>query len=723
MKVMDFGIALTIRTSASRVGRSSSSGTELYMSPEQLRGRDVGPESDIYSLGATLYELLSGKPPFYKGNIPYQIETQPPVRIKGVSDRLNDIIMKCLEKDYLDRYRSAVALQTDLESWFSAEKSGGAQDAAVVLEVEDELSPDHEKSPDDGAGNDLPETVPPSPSESREGSRILLRAAAAVFSIAIIVLAALSATDLFEPRLIQVPDVTGMACESGAALLERNHLKAGRVTKLRTKKEKDETIAAIRPASGEVARGTAVELDVYELWTDVPRIEGLSEVHASSLIKDAGLIISQKEQAFHPEVPKGRAIGIEGGAVELKSGSEVVLLLSKGVRMVALPSIVGKPASEARSTLNVAGLELDSVSKKVTTEYGDDGIVMSTNPSSGPVPEGSTVDVVVSISGARIPDLAGLSYEDARNRLKELGFERIDKKAEYEANRAAGNVIRSEPGSPNLVAFDKRIRLIVCKTLVPKIKTSSALEMVLIQPGTFSMGSPPSEPGRDDDERQHTVRITKPFYMAATEVTNNQFCAFLNEQGNKKEGDEYWLDISDDDCRIEKHGGRFRSESGYGDHPVVEVTWYGARAFCDWTGCRLPTEAEWEYACRAGASTAFYNGGISEPTGRDPNLEKIGWYNKNSGGKMHPVGRKEPNVWGLYDMHGNVWEWCWDWYDKNYPGGTVTDPDSPAGGSCRVLRGGGWRSSAGRCRSASRPGRSPGLSSSSLGFRLVRSAS
>ena len=124
VKVMDFGIAEVIRTSASRAGRSSSSGTELYMSPEQLRGRDVGPESDIYSLGATLYELLSGKPPFYKGNIPYQIETQPPVRIKGASDRLNDILMKCLRKDYHDRYRSAVELQTDLESCFSAEKSG-----------------------------------------------------------------------------------------------------------------------------------------------------------------------------------------------------------------------------------------------------------------------------------------------------------------------------------------------------------------------------------------------------------------------------------------------------------------------------------------------------------------------------------------------------------------------------------------------------------------------
>ena len=512
-----------------------------------------------------------------------------------------------------------------------------------------------------------------------------------------------------------------MAYESCTALLERNHLKVGRITRLKTKKEKDETIAGMRPSSGEVERGTVVELDVYERWTDVPRIEGHAEVRASSAIKGAGLIISQRKQVFHPELPKDKAIGIEGGAAELKSGSEVVLLLSKGVRMVALPSIVGKPSSEARRNLNAAGLDLGSVSERVTTEYGENGIVMSTNPSSGPVPEGSTVDVVVSVAGARIPDFGGLSYENARNRLKELGFERIDKKEEYAANRVAGNIIRSEPGSKNLVALDKHVRLIVCKALDPKIKISGGLEMVLIQPGTFSMGSPSSEPGRDDDERQHTVRITKPFYMAATEVTNNQFCAFLNDRGNTKEGGEYWLDISDEDCRIEKHGGRFRPESGYGDHPVVEVAWYGARAFCDWTGCRLPTEAEWEYACRAGTSTAFCNGGISEPAGRDPNLDKIGWYHRNSGGKTHPVGRKEPNGWGLYDMHGNVWEWCLDWY-ATYPTGAVTDPTGPGGGSDRVSRGGGWDNNARNCRSAYRFRDTPGYTYFGLGFRLVRSA-
>lgn len=130
---------------------------------------------------------------------------------------------------------------------------------------------------------------------------------------------------------------------------------------------------------------------------------------------------------------------------------------------------------------------------------------------------------------------------------------------------------------------------------------------------------------------------------------------------------------------------------------------------------RLPTEAEWEYACRAGATTDYSFGNS------DAELGDYGWYDENSGGKTHPVGKKKPNAWGLYDMHGNVWEWCQDWHG-DYPSGSVTDPTGPVSGSRRVYRGGSWLNVAWFCRSADRDGDAPANRSHYLGFRVLRSS-
>ena len=134
---------------------------------------------------------------------------------------------------------------------------------------------------------------------------------------------------------------------------------------------------------------------------------------------------------------------------------------------------------------------------------------------------------------------------------------------------------------------------------------------------------------------------------------------------------------------------------------------------------RLPTEAEWEYAARAGTTTDTYAGDMTKPRGNDPVLNRIAWYDENSGARTHPVGRKAPNAFGLHDMLGNVWEWVGDRYGY-YPGGTVTDPVGPRTGSNRVNRGRSWGSIARDCRSAIRRGHSPGYRHNSLGFRLLR---
>jgi formylglycine-generating enzyme required for sulfatase activity len=137
-------------------------------------------------------------------------------------------------------------------------------------------------------------------------------------------------------------------------------------------------------------------------------------------------------------------------------------------------------------------------------------------------------------------------------------------------------------------------------------------------------------------------------------------------------------------------------------------------------GYRLPTEAEWEYVCRAGTQAAFYSGPCVEPRGDDPNLDRIGWYQQNAGSKTHPVGLKEPNPWGLYDTLGNVWEWCWDWYGP-YGEGPQRDPVGPSEGLHRVLRGGAWYHEARLCRAAQRYKYSPSGRRSLVGLRPVRS--
>ena len=227
------------------------------------------------------------------------------------------------------------------------------------------------------------------------------------------------------------------------------------------------------------------------------------------------------------------------------------------------------------------------------------------------------------------------------------------------------------------------------------------MKFVYIEPGTFWMGSPPDEWGPYVEETQHQVQLTQGFYMQTTEVTQGQWQAVM--------------------------GSNPSYHSGCGDNcPVEKVSWNDVQDFIDALRdmgegtYRLPTEAEWEYACRAGSTSAFANGEITVTNcSYDPNLDAMGWYCYNAGDTTHPVAQKQANAWGLYDMHGNVYEWCQDWYDE-YPDYAVQDPQGPASGTHRVMRGGGWIYEAWHCRSANRQISSPGIQNAVLGFRLVR---
>jgi formylglycine-generating enzyme required for sulfatase activity len=241
---------------------------------------------------------------------------------------------------------------------------------------------------------------------------------------------------------------------------------------------------------------------------------------------------------------------------------------------------------------------------------------------------------------------------------------------------------------------------------------TGGIRLKLIPAGEFPMGSDEADdPGASNDEQpRHRVRITRPFYLGLTEVTQGQYRAVTGQNPSHFKGSD--------------------------DLPVEQVSWNDAIAFCNklselegvkpyyqfgagaesgGDGYRLPSEAEWEYACRAGNSARYSFG--NDPAG----LGDYAWFDGNSGNQTHPVGKKRSNGFGLFDMHGNVHEWCWDGYDaKYYEQSPADDPRGPSGAVDRVNRGGGWVGDPQDCRAAFRDWDPPGDRDSHLGFRLAR---
>jgi sulfatase modifying factor 1 len=243
----------------------------------------------------------------------------------------------------------------------------------------------------------------------------------------------------------------------------------------------------------------------------------------------------------------------------------------------------------------------------------------------------------------------------------------------------------------------------------PVAKSQLPENFVLIRGGTFTMGSPESDAGRFDNETQHEVKLSD-FVMCRYVVTVGEYLDYARQKNLS-------YDAKAEDARL----------------PVVNVSWENAVAYGEWLTktrgdgtFRLPTEAEWEYACRAGTKTPFNTG--ENLTTDQANYDGNYPYGKNPKGeyreKTVPVDSFQPNGYGLYNMHGNVWEWCHDWYGSEYYNecltkGVVENPQGPSSGSSRVLRGGSWYDSAQRCRSAYRNYDYPGNRYSDVGFRLV----
>ena len=352
------------------------------------------------------------------------------------------------------------------------------------------------------------------------------------------------------------------------------------------------------------------------------------------------------------------------------------------VRLLHIPAkfVQGMELEPGRYELEVSAGNHETKREAVELEAGDRKYISITLTK---VKARLWVDTEPKNAKVRIPN-----FQFAQGVKLEPGRYEVEVSAEnYEAKRQE---VKLSPGE------DKRVLIVLTKAKPKKDFTNSiGMKFVLVPAGTFQMGSTKDEqPDRGDDERQHWVTISRPFYLQTTEVTQGQYQRVMR-----------------------KNPSHFHGEN----RPVERVSWDDAQKFIKKLNqmektdkYRLPTEAEWEYACRAGSTTRFCFGDD------EAKLGEYAWYGENSGSKTRPVKQKKPNAWGLFDMHGNVYEWCQDWYGE-YPAGPVTDPTGPASGRGRVLRGGSWYFDARCARSALRNyNRYPGFRDCNIGFRVAR---
>ncbi len=234
---------------------------------------------------------------------------------------------------------------------------------------------------------------------------------------------------------------------------------------------------------------------------------------------------------------------------------------------------------------------------------------------------------------------------------------------------------------------------------------------VFVKGGKFFMGN---NHGQYDEHPRHKVRISD-FYVSKTEVTYAQFVEFLNAKGNQFQGNTKWIDLNGKwrtfKCPVYQKDGKFYVKKGFENYPVAFVSWWGAQAYCEWKGGRLPTEAEWEYLARL----QFNCDSIPLDT-----LQRYAVFRENSGYHPNPVATRQPTRPGIYDLFGNQAEWCYDWYDDHYyEKSKKRNPLGPPGGQMKVVRGGSWATRAKSISPANRRAAGPDNNNITIGFRVV----
>jgi len=769
--ITDFGLARRVESSADEPQLTQAGqllGTPSYMSPEQVSGEPdkIGPASDVYSLGVILYELLTGERP-YKGPIVAVIgqildgKPKPPSALRaGVDKRLEAICLKMMsgsvDKRYSSAQEAAVALSHFLEQTAADGQSTVSQVASPQAKLEEQKrqaiellkqgnfkeATGHLQKLAAAKGDDSQQYAEWANAELarlKAMPKDVFEKGSGLVGEAIKLLAQqdyAQVIKLLEPvpqeyRSTEASQVLKQAQDLAAEADQLNE----RMKLAVRNRDYDGIRENVLERLLELEPGNLMARDIYEhLGTYGPDEKLLFDKRGMLIpargkywwIDHLARMISQRVMrrpvqrtktggrrkgepesvneapAGVPFVPIAIGVGILGLVGLLLWGTVLILRTPKGTVVVEIdePNAVvsvddGK--LEFNTTEDDQSIEIKLKKGEHTVTVAKEGFESQTRQLL--VKRGQTETIRI--------DLASVSIQ--------------------ESGKVPTTPVVAQPGgTPSLAiapfdgdrakkhqqAWAEYLGLSVERDF--ELPGGEKLTLVLIPPGEFLMGSTAEEQARflEDakaakDQRaidrvpregpQHRVRISRPSYLGKYEVTQTQWEAVMGNNPSE---------FTDNPS-----------------HPVEQVSWDDIQPFltklnegalAEEMRFTLPTEAEWEYACRAGTTT-FWHSGDSEAA-----LQEHGWSNPNSGGKTHPVGQLRPNAFGLCDLHGNVWEWCADWFAADYYAkAPVDDPSGDPTGSLRVSRGGGWYYHAGFCRSAYRNSHAPGIRGNGLGFRLA----
>ena len=688
VKITDFGLARAA-DDASLTQSGVLAGTPMYMAPEQAKGEPIDHRADLFSLGSVLYVLATGRPPFRAsttfGVLKRVVDDDPrPIRevIPEVPQWLCDIIAKLHAKKPEDRFPSAREVADFLADCEGQLKSQAAVKAHALF----------------------PATQP-----KRSSGRWKWVAAAVVLLpvVALAVTEFAGVTHLFRDR-----EPTPIA-------------------KLDPPK-KDDPPAKVHPKPPLATGSFALAFDGQKSFVKIPSLKILNDhaltVETWTVLEDS---VNNFDLVGNPSFG-GFVLGnFEGGKklaflIRSKNPDTYVGAWEKEpVPRNQLIHLAGVYNGKAEIRFYVNG-QLQCRTPVESVKPGRVPVTLGGNSGGGSTFLGRMAEV-------RISKIA--RYDNDFPPAKRFDPDK-DTIALYRFDEGKGNVLKDSSGNGHhgkIIGakwvkadgspIDKNAQ--AARTAAPlkygdpEYTNTLGMKFKLIPAGKFTMGSSQEEidrclkqfregdweiPCLRSEGPEHPVEITQPIYMGATEVTVEQFRRFVDEEGYQV-GDGRWRNPGFD--QTDKH-------------PVVFVSWLNAVDFCNWLSgkegkkYRLPTEAEWEYSCRAGKAGSRYCFGDDEAE-----LENYAWYAMNSGGGTRPVGKKKPNAWGLNDMDGNAWEWCQDWYDPDYyKNSPVHDPLGGAGAE-RVARGGSWRDAPVRCRSAFRVPRDPFDRLHNFGFRVL----